>query len=196
MEEDLLTGDKVEDRQRLQGIRRQRPPRKNSLEKKDASTTILYIGNNDWPFPIPIVRDAASGKWFFDTEAGKAEILARHIGGAMGKGGHRREPGLCPRPAAILPYAPRRQRRPAIRPVHPQQAGHAGWPLLPRRRRRKGKPLRPPRRRRRDGRLSRSRRRRALRTPHYHGYHFPHPQSPGPRRHPGSAFSYASSTAT
>jgi hypothetical protein len=38
----------------------------------------LIVGNEDWPFPVPIVKDA--GGWRFDTAAGKEEILARRIG--------------------------------------------------------------------------------------------------------------------
>lgn len=38
----------------------------------------LYIGNDDWPFPIPLVK--RDGEWLFDTEAGKQEVLARRIG--------------------------------------------------------------------------------------------------------------------
>ena len=38
----------------------------------------LVIGNEDWPFPVPLVK-AASG-WRFDTAAGKEEVLARRIG--------------------------------------------------------------------------------------------------------------------
>ena len=39
---------------------------------------IIRIGNENWPFPIPIVRK--DGQWFFDTETGKKEILNRRIG--------------------------------------------------------------------------------------------------------------------
>jgi hypothetical protein len=39
---------------------------------------ILSIGEEDWPFPVPLVR--ASGRWRFDTAEGKEEILARRIG--------------------------------------------------------------------------------------------------------------------
>jgi Protein of unknown function (DUF2950) len=39
---------------------------------------VLVIGNEAWPFPIPLVKDA--GGWRFDTAAGKAEVLARRIG--------------------------------------------------------------------------------------------------------------------
>ena len=38
----------------------------------------LVIGNEQWPFPVPIVR-VASG-WRFDTAAGKEEVIARRIG--------------------------------------------------------------------------------------------------------------------
>jgi len=40
--------------------------------------TALIIGVNNWPFPIPLIDD--SGKWRFDTEAGKNEVLYRRIG--------------------------------------------------------------------------------------------------------------------
>jgi hypothetical protein len=39
---------------------------------------VLEVGDNSWPFPVPIVK--RDGRWFFDTEAGKEEILSRHIG--------------------------------------------------------------------------------------------------------------------
>ncbi len=38
----------------------------------------LQLGADGWPFPIPLVRQ--NGQWFFDTAAGKEEILNRRIG--------------------------------------------------------------------------------------------------------------------
>ena len=38
----------------------------------------LVIGNEDWPFPVPLVKDKTG--WRFDTAAGKEEVLARRIG--------------------------------------------------------------------------------------------------------------------
>ena len=38
----------------------------------------LVIGNEDWPFPVPLVKDKAG--WRFDTAAGTEEVLARRIG--------------------------------------------------------------------------------------------------------------------
>jgi hypothetical protein len=40
--------------------------------------TVLYIGAENWPFPIPLV--SKNGKWFFDSDTGKQEIRFRAIG--------------------------------------------------------------------------------------------------------------------
>jgi hypothetical protein len=39
---------------------------------------VLIIGNERWPFPVPLARDASG--WRFDTSAGKEEVIARRIG--------------------------------------------------------------------------------------------------------------------
>jgi hypothetical protein len=41
-------------------------------------TTVLYIGAENWPFPIPLV--SSNGEWHFDADRGKQEILFRRIG--------------------------------------------------------------------------------------------------------------------
>jgi Protein of unknown function (DUF2950) len=38
----------------------------------------LVVGAENWPFPIPLENN--HGKWYFDTDAGKDEILFRRIG--------------------------------------------------------------------------------------------------------------------
>jgi len=48
------------------------------LVKEPDGTTVLYIGARNWPTPIPLMDKG--GAWFFDTEAGKQEILYRRIG--------------------------------------------------------------------------------------------------------------------
>src|ERR1022692_4453 len=50
----------------------------NRLVHESDSRCMLEVGEHSWPFPIPIVKQ--DGKWFFDTEAGKEEILNRRIG--------------------------------------------------------------------------------------------------------------------
>ena len=75
---ELVSGDKVEDGNAFKEFA-QHAAEHTRLQKKDATTSIIYVGNDDWPFPIPIA-ETPDGKWFFDTEAGKTEILARRIG--------------------------------------------------------------------------------------------------------------------
>jgi hypothetical protein len=48
------------------------------LTDDDPNRKTLVIGNEEWPFPVPIVKDASG--WRFDTAAGKEEIIARRIG--------------------------------------------------------------------------------------------------------------------
>jgi hypothetical protein len=48
------------------------------LVKEPDGTTVLYIGAKNWPTPIPLVNKG--GSWYFDTEAGKREILFRRVG--------------------------------------------------------------------------------------------------------------------
>ena len=44
----------------------------------DERTRTLQIGGEDWPFPIPIIREDAG--WRFDTPAGIEELIYRRIG--------------------------------------------------------------------------------------------------------------------
>jgi len=48
------------------------------LEDAAGGGKTLVIGNENWPFPVPIVNGADG--WRFDTAAGKEEVLARRIG--------------------------------------------------------------------------------------------------------------------
>ena len=48
------------------------------LEPQGPSQTTLVIGNEEWPFPIPLVKEGTV--WRFDTAAGLEEVLARRIG--------------------------------------------------------------------------------------------------------------------
>jgi hypothetical protein len=51
---------------------------KTQLVTNSDSNLTLEIGADGWPFPIPLVN--RDGQWFFDTTAGREEILARRIG--------------------------------------------------------------------------------------------------------------------
>ncbi len=50
----------------------------NKLVNENDKKVILFVGNKEWPFPIPIVKKDEN--WLFDTKAGKEEILNRRIG--------------------------------------------------------------------------------------------------------------------
>jgi hypothetical protein len=51
---------------------------KRQVVMEGADKAVLVLGNQDWPFPIPLVRK--DGSWRFDTAAGREEILFRRIG--------------------------------------------------------------------------------------------------------------------
>jgi len=48
------------------------------LVKESNGNTMLYIGAENWPTPIPL--RSKGNVWYFDTDAGKKEILYRRIG--------------------------------------------------------------------------------------------------------------------
>ena len=50
----------------------------NRVVSENEKKVILHVGIKDWPFPIPIVKEGEN--WFFDTKAGKQEVLNRRIG--------------------------------------------------------------------------------------------------------------------
>src|SRR4029077_5843544 len=47
--------------------------------KMEDNAQVLLVGADNFAFPVPL-RKNGGGKWFFDTAAGKDEILARRIG--------------------------------------------------------------------------------------------------------------------
>jgi hypothetical protein len=49
-----------------------------NADPKNSKRTILSVGNDGFPLPIPIVQ--RNGKWIFDTKAGRNELLMRQIG--------------------------------------------------------------------------------------------------------------------
>src|SRR5207247_221098 len=48
------------------------------LVREPDGTTVLYVGAENWPFPIPLV--SRDGRWHFDAEAGRREVMFRRIG--------------------------------------------------------------------------------------------------------------------
>src|SRR5437660_6562026 len=48
------------------------------LVQEPDGSTVLYIGAENWPFPIPLVPK--NGRWYFDSDAGTQEMLFRTVG--------------------------------------------------------------------------------------------------------------------
>jgi hypothetical protein len=72
----FFSGDPVVDRQRLDKFV-QAYDLKNAIAA-EGDQRVLIVGQKDWPFPIPVVKQAT--QWLFDTAAGKEELLNRWIG--------------------------------------------------------------------------------------------------------------------
>jgi len=75
----VVSEDQVSDRNTAAGFAAQ--ARTKTLVTRDPDNkkvAVLSVGAEDWPLPIPIVK--TSGKWRFDTAAGRDELLYRRIG--------------------------------------------------------------------------------------------------------------------
>ena len=48
------------------------------VDKKNKNLATLTVGDDDWPLPVPLVK--RNGQWYFDSKAGRDEVLRRRIG--------------------------------------------------------------------------------------------------------------------
>src|SRR6266567_8133139 len=78
-EEIVASEDPVQDKNRAAEFAA-KAKEKTSIEmdKKNPNLAILLVGNDNFPLPIPIVKQ--KGKWSFDTKEGRQEILNRRVG--------------------------------------------------------------------------------------------------------------------
>jgi hypothetical protein len=78
-EDIYLSGEYPQDRQRASDFAAEAREKKSiSLDPKRGNRAYLLVGNEDWPFPVPIVKVGA--KWAFDAKAGRQELLYRRVG--------------------------------------------------------------------------------------------------------------------
>jgi len=75
--EELLTGDTVQDANNARRFAEAMAQGCHAV-KEPGNRITLEIGTNNWPMPVPLVE--TGGRWYFDTAAGKEEIINRHIG--------------------------------------------------------------------------------------------------------------------
>lgn len=75
----LESGDPVADRNGADHFVAMYDARHSITQEAEGSST-LVVGENDWPMPIPIIKNKARNAWSFDTAAGKDEIINRRVG--------------------------------------------------------------------------------------------------------------------
>ena len=73
----VSSGDEVEDQHHREQFMKSYGE-KNRIAAGPRGKVTLFIGNDDWPFPVPVVR--TGNRWRFDSRAGRDEILSREIG--------------------------------------------------------------------------------------------------------------------
>jgi Protein of unknown function (DUF2950) len=74
-----LTGEYPQDRKRASDFAAEAREKKSvSVDSKTGNRAFLLVGEEDWPFPVPIVKLGA--KWAFDAKAGRQELLYRRVG--------------------------------------------------------------------------------------------------------------------
>jgi hypothetical protein len=71
------SSDEVEDRLEREQFTQKYQEMHRMVRENDGST-VLYIGAENWPFPVPLV--SKNGAWYFDSAAGTQEIKFRRIG--------------------------------------------------------------------------------------------------------------------
>jgi hypothetical protein len=78
-EDIIFSGEYPQDRKRAADFAAEAHEKKSvSVDPKQGSRAFLLVGDEDWPFPVPIVKMGA--KWAFDAKAGRQELFYRRIG--------------------------------------------------------------------------------------------------------------------
>jgi len=78
-EDIVFTGEFPQDKQRALDFAEEAKEKTNvTTDPKTGTRAFLLVGNEDWPFPVPIVKHG--DRWSFDAQAGRQELLYRRIG--------------------------------------------------------------------------------------------------------------------
>jgi hypothetical protein len=78
-EDIVFSGEFAQDRQHAANFAAEAREKKSvSVDPKSGNRAFLLVGNEDWPFPVPLVK--RGNKWSFDAKAGRQELLYRRIG--------------------------------------------------------------------------------------------------------------------
>jgi hypothetical protein len=71
------SGDEVQDKNAQDRFVEAYQERVDFVKEKEDRVSVI-VGNDNWPFPIPIVKRGEG--WMFDTKAGREEVLNRRVG--------------------------------------------------------------------------------------------------------------------
>ena len=75
----ILSGEFAQDRKHAVDFAAEARKKKSvSVDPKNGQRAFILVGDDDWPFPIPLVK--RGDKWSFDGKAGRQELLYRRIG--------------------------------------------------------------------------------------------------------------------
>jgi len=78
-EDIVFSGEYAQDRQHAAHFVAEAQEKKTvSVDPKNGHRAFLLVGDEDWPFPVPLVKTGE--EWFFDAKAGRQELVYRRIG--------------------------------------------------------------------------------------------------------------------
>ena len=78
-EDIVFSGEYAQDRQHAANfVAEAREKNGISTDPNGGDRAFLLVGDEDWPFPVPLVKNGV--QWFFDSKAGRQELLYRRIG--------------------------------------------------------------------------------------------------------------------
>src|SRR5215469_14531688 len=78
-EDIVLSGEYAQDQQHAANfVAEAREKKSVSVDPKSGNRAFLLVGDEDWPFPVPLVK--TGDRWSFDGKAGRQELLYRRIG--------------------------------------------------------------------------------------------------------------------
>jgi Protein of unknown function (DUF2950) len=75
----VSSGDPAEDKSAADSFA-QKYEQMNRLVAMTDGSQVLYVGADNYPFPVPLAQDGSS-RWYFDAVAAEEELRARRIGG-------------------------------------------------------------------------------------------------------------------
>lgn len=73
----VSTADELNDNQERE-LFAQKYQEMHRLMRRSDGVMVLYVGAENWPFPVPLV--SKNGRWYFDSDSGSKEILYRRVG--------------------------------------------------------------------------------------------------------------------